>query len=498
MKYSCFKTALIWLWALSAYSSVVLAETRTEHLPADAATTPVISANSFEQRSATITDIGRIRAFNIGNDFFANPWVPNRASTSNRDGLGPLLNSTACQNCHIRDGRGQLSHQPEQQPLILDNSSLLIRTARGDITPEQRQQQLRSQIANVGDTAVGGQLQQRANPGIQPEGVVSVSYQPQTVTFADGYSVELRKPVWTLTSTYDKAGIGFDKDTIFSPRNAPPMIGLGLLSLIAFDEIVANSDKDDRDGDGISGRANWVWNEQTQAVSLGRFGWKAGQPTIAQQAAGAFLNDMGLTSKLFPTEVCMPHQQDCLKAPNGNGDSTGTYAYEVADKVFDNIEFYSWNLAVPQRRNAYGPEVQRGKQLFFAAGCAGCHREQYTTGTRADFPELSQQTIYPYTDMLLHDMGPALADFTIDNNPAAEDAITEFLATAREWRTPPLWGLGLTQVVNPKATFLHDGRARTIMEAVLWHGGEAENARQAVLRFDQSQRNALLAFLEDL
>lgn len=468
-----------------------------EHLGGGNATVNFTNASAFSKPSATMTDPERIREFNIGDDFFENPWVEKKASTERRDGLGPLFNNDACQDCHIRDGRG---HAP-----IVSNeedgtnfSSMLIRASRSIISDDARLAMENGTLANVGDSSVGGQLQQDAIFGITKEALLRVSYTPVTVTFTDGHEVTLRKPQWHLTSNYADQGYDFDADTVFSARVAPPMIGLGLLALIDEADILNNEDMNDTNQDGISGKANRVQDHLTQQIALGRFGWKAGQPTLRQQAAGAFLGDMGLTSEIFSTENCLLHQDDCLASPNGNGDSTEDYDFEVDTDVLDFIELYSHNLAVPARRNAYAEIVQQGKALFMNAGCASCHVERYQTVTSSEHPELSAQTIFPYTDLLLHDMGDDLADFTIDNSSVSDTVLVEYQANAREWRTPPLWGLGLTHAVDPEATFLHDGRAQTIMEAVLWHGGEASAAKNTVLTFDSDERNALIAFLSDL
>ena len=471
-----------------------------EELPPDAlsageATVFSRLPSTFEQRSKNLTGVKNIRAFNIGNDFFANPWVPNRSSTSLRDGLGGLFNNNACQDCHIRDGRGQIHN-------VVNNknedrfASILIRTSRAKVTPEQHTAMLNSQIASIGDSSVGGQIQHQAIPNVTPEASLDLHYKTLTTEFTDGYKVELRKPVWQFEQGNNT--VNFDSDTIFSPRIAQPMIGLGLLSLIPEEHILRYADPEDTNNDGISGKANRVWNIENQQVALGRFGWKAGQPTIKQQAAAAFVGDMGLTSALFPQENCMPHQADCLNAANGNGDSTRQYPYEVSDKVLERVVFYSSHLGVPVRQNVNSRTVKLGKQLFNQAQCSSCHIEKFVTASSNTLSTLAEQTIYPYTDLLLHDMGEGLADFTRDNQAAAQNTLVEYLATAREWRTPPLWGLGLTQVVNPKSTFLHDGRARTIMEAILWHGGEAETAKQQVLQFNAQEREAIIAFLESL
>ncbi|MFT7559972.1 MAG: CxxC motif-containing protein (DUF1111 family) [Flavobacteriales bacterium] len=468
-----------------------------EHLPGGSASVNITNSDAFSKRSANLTDNERIIRFNLGNDFFENPWVSGSASTSSRDGLGALFNNNACQDCHIRDGRG---HAPNACELgdECDFGSLLFRAARVNISDEQALAMAQSLRANVGDSSVGGQLQHDSIVGVQAEVNLGVAYTEREFVYSDGETTVVREPVWQFESSYVALGYDFDADIALSPRVAPPMIGLGLVALISELDIVAREDVNDADGDGVSGRANYVWSIEEERVMLGRFGWKAGQPSLIEQAAGAFLNDMGLTSRIHKEEPCLSHQHDCLAAENGNGDAVEDYNYEVSDKILDSIAFYSANLAVPQRRNAYANNVQNGKRLFIGAGCIDCHTEQYETESSADFPELSNQRIFPYSDFLLHDMGENLAGFDIDNHTLGDDVRVEFLASAREWRTPPLWGLGLAKVVDTNANFLHDGRARNIMEAVLWHGGEAENSKQAVLNLSAAERIDLLAFLNDL
>jgi CxxC motif-containing protein (DUF1111 family) len=318
-------------------------------------------------------------------------------------------------------------------------------------------------------------------PGVAPEGKVRVDYEPVTVRFKDGTEVELRKPTLQIT----QLGYGpMHPDTRFSARIAPPMIGLGLLEAIPNEAILANADAQGKNRDGIAGRPNWVWDDAQQKTVLGRFGWKAGQPNLNQQNVHAFSGDMGLTTSLRPFDDCTKAQTACLEAPNGNGPDGEP---EVSDNILRLVEFYTRNLAVPARRDVGAPQVLAGKNLFFQAGCASCHTPAFTTSANAAEPELANQVIRPYSDLLLHDMGPGLADNR-----------TEFAATGRDWRTPPLWGIGLTQAVSGHTQFLHDGRARNLMEAVLWHGGEAESAKQQVLRFNAEQRAALLAFLNSL
>lgn len=424
--------------------------------------------NAFSMPSANLSPSRRLD-FSVGNSFFRSPWVIAPSTTTARDGLGPLFNTNACQNCHIKDGRG---HPPA--PDAVNSVSMLVRLSIPDQPAYAR---LIEQTGVVPEPVYGAQLQDMAVPGVAPEGKVRVEYQPVLVHFKDGTAVELQKPTLRIT----QLGYGpMHPDTRFSARVAPPMIGLGLLEAIPEEAILANANT----GDGVSGRPNRVWDDAQQKTVLGRFGWKAGQPNLNQQNVHAFSGDMGLTTSLRPVDDCTPAQTDCLQAPNGNGPDGEP---EVSDNILRLVEFYTRNLAVPARRDVGSPQVLAGKNLFYQAGCASCHTPTFTTSANAAEPELANQVIHPYSDLLLHDMGDGLADNR-----------TEFAASGRDWRTAPLWGIGLTRTVSGHTRFLHDGRARNLLEAVLWHGGEAEPARQQVLQFDAGQRAALLAFLNSL
>ena len=265
------------------------------------------------------------------------------------------------------------------------------------------------------------------------------------------------------------------------------MIGLGLLEAIPAQDILAGTDPDDEDGDGISGRANVVWSVEFEQPMLGRFGLKAGTPTVKHQSAGAFAGDIGISNPLFtsPAGECTENQTKCLAAPHGANETRD--GLEIDDQSLDFVTFYSRNLAVPARRDLADPEVLYGKELFYSTGCIACHTPKFVTHRLQDQPEQSFQLIWPYTDLLLHDMGPDLAD----NRPEAR-------ADGQEWRTPPLWGVGMTETVSGHTYFLHDGRARNLLEAILWHGGEAEAARDGVVEMDSQDRNALIRFLESL
>ncbi|WP_371929334.1 di-heme oxidoredictase family protein [Photobacterium sp. CCB-ST2H9] len=426
-------------------------------------------ANAFSMPAANLPLVNRLD-FSVGNSFFRNPWVQAPATTDARDGLGPLFNTNGCQNCHIKDGRG---HPPEAGDK--NSVSMLVRLSIPAMTPEQKKSLIMDGV--VPDPVYGGQLQDFALPDAKPEGQVKVIYTDVPVIFADGEVVTLRKPKLAITD------LNFGEmhpDIMMSARVAPPMIGLGLLEQIpeqTLESLAAAQLKEDQ---GVSGRLNRVWDVEKQQTVAGRFGWKAGQPTLKQQDAGAFNGDMGLTSSLFPVENCTSGQTACQTLPNGGEP-------EVSDKILNFVEFYSRHLGVPVRRNLADPQVQRGEHLFAESGCGSCHQSQLKTAKVDSLPALSEQTIHPYTDLLLHDMGEGLADHR-----------EEFLANGREWRTAPLWGIGYTEEVNGHTYFLHDGRARNMMEAVLWHGGEAERSRAQVLQMNKQDREALMAFLHSL
>ncbi|GLQ29769.1 di-heme oxidoredictase family protein [Litoribrevibacter albus] len=438
--------------------------------------TTTMTNNAFSKPSTLLK--GSQRAdFKVGNSFFKNPWVVAPASTDARDGLGSLFNVNACQSCHIKDGRG---HAPTDASDRAD--SMLIRLS---ILPQSEAHQAllaEGKTPSIAEPNYGGQFQDQAVFGVKPEGRIAVTWTEVQVTFADGEAVSLRKPTFALE---DLAYGDLHPDTKMSPRVAPPMIGLGLIEAIDAKDILSQQDVDDKNNDGVSGKANWVVDAQTGDLVLGRFGWKAGQPSLKQQGAGAFNGDMGLTTSLFSSENCTAAQADCLKAPTGsrNGEP------EVSDEILDAVAFYSQNLAVPVRRDADQPEVLKGKALFFDAGCQACHTPAYQTSSAKTVDKhLRNQVIFPYTDMLVHDMGDDLSD----------GGHTEFLAQGNEWRTPPLWGIGMTETVNGHTQFLHDGRARNVMEAVLWHGGEAEQSKQTVLKMTKEQRTQLETFLNSL
>jgi CxxC motif-containing protein (DUF1111 family) len=419
--------------------------------------------------------------FKIGNAIFRRFWVAAPASTQSADGLGPLYNARGCQNCHLKDGRGRppAANWPDE-----DAVSMFLRISIPPETDEQREL-LRTHRANViPDTVYGEQIQNIAIHGLDPEGHMHIDYSDVPVKLADGEVVTLRKPTYSVT---ELAFGPLHPKAMLSPRIAPQMIGLGLLEAIPESAIRANADPDDANHDGISGRTNEVWSMANSKVMLGRFGWKAGMPTVHDQSASAASADIGLSNSLIPKPAgdCTAAQTKCMGAPNGNTERSG--GYEIGDDLMALVTFYTENLAVPARRKPQDTEVLLGKSLFKSSGCSGCHTPTFTTGTVTGQPHLSNQRIWPYTDLLLHDMGEGLAD----GRPEGE-------ADGQEWRTAPLWGVGLTAVVSGHTFLLHDGRARNVEEAILWHGGEAQAARDAYTKLTMSERQALLAFVNSL
>jgi CxxC motif-containing protein (DUF1111 family) len=317
--------------------------------------------------------------------------------------------------------------------------------------------------------------------GYAPEATIDVAYRDSSVALGGGGSATLRIPAYALRDPWTP----LPASPMLSPRLAPALIGMGLLQALDEDSLLARADPEDRDGDGISGRANRVYDPARGAMAMGRFGWKANNAGLIQQTAGAFNQDMGVTTYLFPEENCDGDRPDC--AGQGTGTDSAHQGPDLDSAGLAAVAYYLETLAVPARRDWDQPRVARGERLFASAGCAACHIPAQSTGTVPGRPELSGQTIHAYTDLLLHDMGPGLADGRPDYD-----------ADGREWRTAPLWGLGLSRIVNGHSYLLHDGRARDPLEAILWHGGEAEKAREVVRAMAPADREALLAFLSSL
>lgn len=424
--------------------------------------------NAFSFPAANLTDSEQTR-FVIGNSFFKRNWVQAPASTKARDGLGPHFIARSCGGCHVTDGRGAPPQGNEQAVGLLMRLSIPGIGAHGGVVPEP---------------VYGDQFNNDAVQGVKPEGKVNIAYSELKGVFADGTAYTLQMPHYSFS---DLAYGPMSDKVLVSPRIAPQIIGVGLLEAIDAAELQANAREQAKAGGPIKGVINTVWDAPSGTMMPGRFGWKANVATIAHQTAGAFNGDIGITSSVFPNEGCTAAQQDCLAAPRG---AQGK-APEIDDKTYGDVVFYQATLAPPARRAPSDPQVLHGQKLFAEAQCSTCHRPSYVTqaspNPQFSSTALNRQRIHPYTDLLLHDMGDALADGRPDGQ-----------AHGRQWKTPPLWGVGLIHDVNGHNRLLHDGRANGVLEAVLWHGGEAEGSRNQVLKMSKPDRDALVKFVESL
>lgn len=428
-----------------------------------------LSASAFGDGFPVISDAGE-HTHDYGevifNEFFSPP--PGYAY-SYYTGLGPIFNNNSCNACHGGVGEGNPPAGGGNQLV-----SMLFRLSVGN-------------SITAGPTPApgfGGQLQNNAVAGVAPEGTVNITYTLANFTFADGTPYQLQVPAYEVQQNYTTLPAGL----LISPRVAPRLIGLGFLEIMPESTILQNATTA-TDTNHINGKANYVFDYTTNQLELGRFGWKAEAPTIKQQLAGAYQEDMGVTNSVFPQESSYGQTQYTTYAGNPSP--------ELPDSELNANVFYVQTLAVPGERNGTDAQVIRGAQIFNSSGaqCASCHIPTMTTPSAFTYVdpqpqvagELANVVIHAYTDMLLHDMGAGLSD----NRPV-------FSATARQWRTPPLWGIGLLPIVDPSGQFLHDGRARTILEAIMWHGGEAYSAKEYVRNLSASDRDALVAFVQSL
>ncbi|SDR25122.1 di-heme oxidoredictase family protein [Pseudovibrio sp. Tun.PSC04-5.I4] len=433
--------------------------------------------DSFSHSSANLT-FKQEQEFKLGNGLFKKLWVSSPSSTQASDGLGPLFNARSCQSCHLKDGRGR-PPIGEERPV-----SMFLRLSVAPSTDEERALIESGELPLIPEPTYGGQLQNFGVPGLPGEGEMKISYEEIEVQLSEGETASLRKPTYSIENL---AYGSLSEHALMSPRVAPPMIGLGLLEAIAPSDLIAKADPDDSDSDGISGRVSWINPADEDLKVIGRFGWKGSNATIRSQTAGAFSGDIGISTPYKPNNYgdCTEAQTKCFELPNGEQERLGVS--EAPDPIMDLVTFYSQNLAVPARRDVEDVNVLAGKKVFYETGCTSCHTPKYVTNRNAEAKAQQFQLIWPYTDLLLHDMGDGLDD----NRPVGS-------ANGNEWKTPPLWGIGLTETVNNHRFFLHDGRARGLLEAVLWHGGEAETAKNRVIEMPAKDRANLIRFLESL
>ena len=439
----------------------------SELTPAGGMTAANLSSRSFVYPGANVDRMTQLD-FWTGFSLFRDPWVIAPSSTKDRDGLGPLFNTRSCISCHKAGGRAEMAKEGESIP-----TALVIRL--GSTT---------SEVAHA-DPIYGGQIQPRAikvfhgskQNVTEAEAWLELTTETLVSQYDDGEPYELVKPNYRLTRLrYGELAphVGL------SPRHAPNVFGMGLLDAIDEQDLLAQEEPDDTDGDGISAKYNRVLDVVTGEMAVGRFGFKAKQPNLHQQVAAAFRDDIGITNRLFADESCTQSQSTCSQVAAQTKDTQ----VEIPNPLLNLVSKFNALLAVPPARNLNSKKAQAGRALFYQLRCQACHTPSYTTASDYPITALAGQEIWPYTDLALHDMGPALAD-----------GVIEFEANGREWRTPPLWGIGLQKRYTGELRLLHDGRARTIEEAILWHGGEAESSQQQFVKLTQQERGQLVAFL---
>jgi CxxC motif-containing protein (DUF1111 family) len=421
---------------------------------------------------AAVLNRQELDAFQRGRVHFDKTW----GSITSLDfewGLGPTFNAKSCEECHRAGGRGGPPSAPgEQLVSILVRISVPGQDAHGGPRPHPH---YGDQLQNFGLSGPFPDFAYHTAP-VPGEAELYLDWEEKTVAFSDGEQVSLRKPKLRI----EKLAYGpLGEDIQISLRLAQPVYGIGLLEAVPEATLLAIAKR--QKAQGYNGRANYVRDDLNGRTVQGRFGWKANQPSIRQQIAAASIGDMGLTSRPYRAQNCPPVQHLCVIQTPGNDP-------ELTITDWDELELWTRGLGVPAQRNVDDPQVRRGAQLFGDAQCAVCHVPSLRTAERfAPFPKLANQTFHPYTDLLLHDMGEELADGRPD-----------FQAGQRDWRTAPLWGAGLSKLVNGSSAMLHDGRARSAAEAILWHGGEAQAAREAFRTMPKADREALIRFLESI
>ncbi len=418
--------------------------------------------------------------FYAGQALAKQPWVRAPTTTDTRDGLGPLYNARSCLSCHKNGGRGVMpkNGSPLTQGVLRLSLSGSDAKWGGVFDPNYGDQIQRNSIDlvyQIPATNIGGMKAR-----LKREAEILIYWEESNFSYPDGQKISLRRPRIEIRDM----GYGpFPKTIRLSLRNAPPLLGMGLLANVRQEDIETGADPKDRDRDGISGRVNTTWDFEHERAAPGRFGLKANRANLTIQIAAALQGDMGISNPIFSAQPCTETQNECQRGPHGL-DKEG---YEISLTLFSMLVDYVRSFGVPARRQSRPEAVKHGEEYFVEVGCDRCHRPSYLTRTDSEHPYLSEQTIWPYTDLLLHDMGQSLSDGRSD-----------YEATGREWRTAPLWGVGLSKQVNGSSAFLHDGRARTIEEAILWHDGEAASSRRAFTQLSPSERDDLLVFVRSL
>jgi len=425
--------------------------------------------------------------FHAGKALARQPWIKAPTVTKARDGLGPIYNARTCMACHIKGGKGHISGASIPLSSELLNMSTLIRVSiagkdqtKGAVPHTYYGDQIQAQSISLAHQLRHSQTDKNLAHNVAPEAYAQINWTEVPFSYPDGSIVRLRKP----NVEFNNLGYGpIGKNTLIGLRLAPSINGMGLIELIPQSDIDALADENDSDSNGVSGRVNQVWDVQLKQTRPGRFGLKSNKPTLTMTVAAAFANDLGISNTLFPSQPCTSLQVSCNEQLNGD-DQNGV---ELSSKLLSMVIDFNRNLAPLKRKNFTSKNNQAGRELFYKIECSACHNPSFVTSKSEKNAHLGNQKIWPYSDFLLHDMGPKLSD----NRP-------DFLASGSEWRTPPLWGIGVMKAVSGSTSLLHDGRANTVEEAILWHGGEAEKVTQSFINLPIEKRQQLMLFVNSL
>lgn len=415
-----------------------------------------VNASSF-QKKADIKDDDLIDKFYLGKSFFRIPWVEAPSATTARDGLGPFFNANTCTSCHIKNAKG----------IALGENDYIGRGLIVKISVPQTSKKTKIEETEgfIPDSNYGGQIQINSVHGVPIEAIMKIKDTHKTFVYPDGKKVVLSKP----NVIFEKLNYGkLPKNINISLRYSPALIGMGAIDKIKDEDILKYEDEFDTNQNGISGKANWVYSKKDLSIKLGKFNHKASMPSLIEQIALAANEDMGLTNAFYETKSCTKNQKECLNAPRGRD-------IDLPFERLDAIRTYLSYLQIPNIK----VKQKQGEELFHQIGCISCHRPSYV---------VDEKRITPYSDFLLHDLGKEMGD-----------GRSEFSASGDEWRTMPLWGISINkQILKDKVRFLHDGRARNVEEAILWHGGEAQEIKNKFVHLEKEKREKIIQFLEEL
>ena len=424
--------------------------------------------------------------FHAGKALANQPWVKAPSVTDARDGLGPLFNARSCLACHVKGGRGKL---PEQSDELLFGPLMRLSVVDERTTHTMRPEPIYGEQLQTNSIGLKHQLRSKTAAAsaessvarLPAEADIYIRWQFETFFYPDGSETELRRP----DAKIENLAYGpLHPKLRTSLRNAPAIGGLGLIEAVSDADLLANADPEDSDGDGISGRANWVWDQSVRQKALGRFGLKANRASLLDTVAAAFHSDLGLSNPVYPTQPCSEVQTQCSAYPTGNNKD----GFEVPEPLLLLTNDFIRNIGMPKRSSSGAKQSLAGRYLFYQLECSACHKPHFETEAQPEpFAHLGEQRIWPYSNFLLHDMGEGLADHRPD-----------FEASGREWRTAPLWGLALNKKLSGRYYLLHDGRARSVEEAILWHGGEAAKSKDRFAKLTKPDRELLIHFVETL